>query len=297
MIINRSNLQTLTVGYSAAFRQGLGEAPPDWQQIAMTVPSSTSEEEYGWLDKMPGMREWIGDRVIKGITTSGYRIRNKDWEQTVEVERNDIEDDKYGVYSSYMTAMGVAAARHPNELVFGLLAAGFDTPCYDGQYFFDTDHPVLDANGVPQSVSNDGGGSGTAWYLLCLSQSVRPIIFQQRKALQFVSRDRIDDENVFMRKKFLYGADARYNVGYGFWQFAYGSKQPLDGAAYAAAYAMLEGQRGDYAAPLGLRPTHLLVPPSLRATALEILNAERNAAGATNVWRGTAQLIVSPWLS
>jgi phage major head subunit gpT-like protein len=296
MIINRSNLQTLTVGYQAAFQQGLGQAEPQWQQIAMTVPSTTAEEEYGWLDKLPGMREWLGDRVIKGITTSGYRIRNRDWEQTIAVERNDIEDDRYGLYGPMMAAMGEAAGAHPNELVFGLLGAGFATPCYDGQYFFDTDHPVLDADGVPQSVSNDGGGSGTAWYLLCLNRVVRPIIFQERNKIQFVARDRVDDEKVFMSKTFVYGADARYSVGYGFWQFAYGSKQTLDATAYAAAFTALEGMKGDYGRPLGQRPTHQLVPPGLRAAALELLNAERNAAGATNVWRGTTELIVSPWL-
>jgi phage major head subunit gpT-like protein len=55
--------------------------------------------------------------------------------------------------------------------------------------------------------------------------------------------------------------------------------------------------KGDHARPLGIRPTHLVVPPSLEGQALEILNAERDAAGATNVYKGTAQLIVCPWLA
>ena len=38
--------------------------------------------------------------------------------------------------------MGQAAVRHPEELVFGLLASGFAASCYDGQFFFDIDHPV-----------------------------------------------------------------------------------------------------------------------------------------------------------
>ena len=30
------------------------------------------------------------------------------------------------------------------------------------------------------------------------------------------------DDNVFMRKTFLYGADYSGNAGFGFWQMAYG---------------------------------------------------------------------------
>jgi phage major head subunit gpT-like protein len=44
-------------------------------------------------------------------------------------------------------------------------------------------------------------------------------------------------------------------------------------------------------------PRLLIVPPALEAAGLEILNAERDAAGATNVWRGTAELLVVPWLA
>ncbi len=35
------------------------------------------------------------------------------------------------------------------------------------------------------------------------------------------------DDNVFMKKQFLYGADSRGNAGFGFWQMAFGS----DGSA------------------------------------------------------------------
>ena len=54
---------------------------------------------------------------------------------------------------------------------------------------------------------------------------------------------------------------------------------------------------GDHGRPLGVMPTHLVVPPALREAGLEILNAERDAAGATNVWRGAATLLVVPWLA
>ena len=41
----------------------------------------------------------------------------------------------------------------------------------------------------------------------------------------------------------------------------------------------------------------LVVPPTLEKEALELINAERSAAGATNIYRGSAELLVSPWLA
>lgn len=59
---------------------------------------------------------------------------------------------------------------------------------------------------------------------------LKPLIYQRRKDFEFVAKDRITDDNVFNNKEFVYGADARSNVGFGFWQQAYGSKQTLSAA-------------------------------------------------------------------
>jgi len=292
MIINQSNLGRLFTGYSAAFQRGLGQADPQWNRVATRVPSTTREEKYAWLGQTPNLREWIGDRVIKSIEAHDYSIKNKSWESTIEVGR----DDTYGVYSPLFEEMGRSTAAHPNQLVFSLLGQGFATACYDGQYFFDTDHPVLDEDGKVTSVSNTGGGSGDAWFLIDDSRALKPILYQVRKDYNFVRQDREEDENVFMRKSFRYGVDGRSNVGFGFWQFAYGSKQTLDKTGYKAARTALMGMKGDYGRPLGLRPRLLVVPPALEEAGLELLNAERDAAGATNVYRGTAELLVCEWL-
>ncbi|RHW17195.1 hypothetical protein D1610_11640 [Sphingomonas gilva] len=297
MLINSGNLRTLGVGFNAAFKQGLGMAATQYGTVATVINSTTGKEEYGWLGKMPGMREWIGDRVINNIATHDYTIKNRDWEDTIAVDRNDIEDDTIGIYSPLFQEMGRGAEAHPDELVFGLLKAGFTTPCYDGQYYFDTDHPVLDADGNIISVANTDGGAGTPWFLIDDTRALKPVIFQKRKAPQWVALDRPDDENLFMRKKFVYGVDARYNVGFGFWQFAWGSKQTLNAANYATARASLMGMKGDYGRPLGLRPTKLVVPPSLESAALKIVNNELGAGGETNEWKGTAKVEVVPWLA
>ena len=297
MIVNSGNLRILGTGFNTAFKRGLGEAPSQRALIASTIQSTNSREEYGWLGKIKGMREWLGDRVLNSIATYDYAIKNKDWEDTVEVDRNDIEDDSIGIYSPMFEEMGRSTMAHPDELIWAALKAGFATNCYDGQFFFDTDHPVLDADGNPTSVANTDGGAGAAWFLVDTRRSIKPIIFQERKKPQFTPMDKLDDENVFMRKKFMYGVDARYNVGYGFWQFIWGSKQPLTPANYAIARAAMQNMKGDYFRPLGLMPDLLIVSPSLESDGRKIVNSEYGAAGVTNEWKGTATLEVVPWLA
>lgn len=291
MIVNQENLRGLTTGYSAAFNKAMSEVRTEHQKIATTVPSSTAENSYKWLGQLPGLREWIGEREIQHLDSYGYTIRNKKFERTLCVPRDDIEDDQYGIYTPLFASMGEAAGEHPDELVFGLLAAGFSEKCYDGKTFFAADHksgsktfsnkgtkkfnrdaylearaaimgltgdkdkPLnlvpdllvvspkyeMEAREVLMAEMIDGTSNvlrGTAellvstqlagtnedkWFLLCTKKFLKPIILQIRKKIKFTQLTRDDDLNVFMHDEFLYGADGRDNVGFGFWQMAWGS--------------------------------------------------------------------------
>lgn len=299
MIINKGNLTALFVAFKAAFAAGLRQAPSQYQSLVTVVPSSTSAEEYGWLGAFPNMREWLGDRVVNGMATHGYTIRNRSFEMTVGVPRPAIEDDQYGIYSPMMTEMGRAAAAHPDQLVFGLLKNGASTLCYDGQNFFDTDHPVLAADGSIATQSNwdNNSGSGTAWYLLDTSRALKPIIFQDRKRPNFVAKTGETDDNVFDRNEYVYGVDSRCNVGFGFWQLAYGSRKTLDETNLIAAYTAMTERLGDHGRPLGIKPTKLVVPPSLEFAARKLVNATTLANGADNVLKGLVEVEVSAWLA
>ncbi len=296
MQVTRGNLNTLFVAFNAAFRAGLGQAPSQYQRIATVVPSTTKANEYGWLGKLPGMREWIGDRVINGIAAHGYTIKNKSYELTVGVDRDDIEDDNIGIYSPMMQHMGESVGAQPDQLSFSLLKNGATTACYDGQNFFDTDHPVLDASGKPAVQSNiDTSGTGSTWYLLSTKAALKPIIFQSRKDPNFVSMDTETDEAVFTKKEFRYGADVRRNVGFGFWQMAYASNKDLTAENLQAAYTAFTERVGDYGRPLGLVPDLLVVRPNLKFAAAQILTAAQ-IAGTDNVMKGLVDVLDSPWL-
>ena len=298
MLVNAANLDALRVGFRSTFQGGLGQAPSQYLRVTTVVPSSTKEQKYGWLGKIPNVREWIGPRAIQNLAQHDYAIREKPWELTIAVDRDDIETDNLGIYAPMFQEMGMSAGSTWDQLCFALLKDGFDTPCYDGQNFFDTDHPVLDEDGQTiLTVSNSGGGSGTPWFLLDVSRALKPIILQRRRDFEFVAKTRLDDDHVFMNKEFIYGTDARANVGFGFWQFAYGSKQTLNATNYATARAAVSGMKGDHGRPLGLMPNLLVVPPALESAARKILNSEYAAGGETNEWKGTAELLIVPWLA
>ncbi|MDG4595483.1 MAG: Mu-like prophage major head subunit gpT family protein [Candidatus Contendobacter sp.] len=60
-----------------------------------------------------------------------------------------------------------------------------------------------------------------AWYLLDCTKPVRPFIYQERTAPTFVQQTGMDNDAVFNRRAYKYGAEARAAGGYAFWQLAY----------------------------------------------------------------------------
>ncbi|PWR17640.1 Mu-like prophage major head subunit gpT family protein [Zavarzinia aquatilis] len=298
MNIDAANLRSLYTGFSAAFQGGFAGVTPNYTRVATVVPSTTKSNEYGWLGDMPRIREWIGDRVVNDISTAGYTIKNKSFESTVGVDQDDIDDDNIGLYTPLFTELGRSSATFPDELVWPLLKAGFSTTCFDKQYFFDTDHPVLDADGATiNSVANTDGGAGAPWFLLDTSRALKPVIFQKRKEWRFTRMDNPNDEGVFSAKKIRYGIDSRCNVGFGFWQMAWGSKQTLDTTHFETAVAAMQSFKGDYGRPLGIQPDLLVVPPSLGAAAKNLLLAANLANGASNVNFKAVDMMVVPWLA
>lgn len=291
MIVNAASIEAVGKAYQTLFLEAYRDAQTDYPKVAMEVPSTTSETGYGWLGGFPRMSEWIGDRHIAALEAHDFTIKNKTWANGVEVKREQIEDDTYGTYAPMIQMIGKEAKEHPNELVFSLLKNGASQLCFDGQYFFDTDHPLADG-----TASNYGGGTGTAWFLLCTNWPIKPLIWQLRRQPEFTALDDLNQETVFKRSVFQYGADYRGNAGYGLWQLAYMSKQELNADNYAAARAAMGSLTNDSGRPLNLTPDLLVVPPSLEGNARALLLSQKNAAGADNPWYQTADLLKTAWL-
>jgi len=302
MMVTAASIQALQVGFKKHFQDAFSATRPtaDYTRVATVIQSSSKSETYGWLGKFPKMREWIGDRVIKDMAAEGYTIVNKDYEGTVGVDRNDIEDDNLAIYAPLFQEMGDSAAKQPDDLVFGLIAAGRTQTCYDGQYFFDTDHPSFDESGQAITVANvdaSGLAENPWWYLLDVTRPLKPMIYQERKAPEFVTKtDPKNSDSVFMSKQFLYGVDSRCNVGFGLWQMAYASNAALNGDSLDAAIKQMRSLRDSNGRPLGIRPSLLVVGPDLRSAANKTVKVMLGEGGASNANYNAVDVLDTDWV-
>lgn len=272
-----------------------------YRDICAIVTSEDAKETYDWLGEFPEMVEWIGDRVISDIKAFGYEIANQSFANGVAIKRTDIQDDKLGTYAPRFTRLGEQAARKPDYMTADLIKAGETALCYDGQYFFDTDHPVYanhDGTGAVTATSNLIAGGGQPWYLLDLSSTVaRPFIFQERQKVDLVLQDNMaTSTELFMRNNYVMGCDARWAAGYGFWQQAVCSKAALDGDSLDAAFDLMASFQGDGGRQLGITPTHLLVGRSNRAAANKTVKVMLGAGGASNANYEQVEVIYHPLL-
>lgn len=146
MIFNEQTAQrvvnALATSLKKVFDAAFEAAESQWDQVAMQVPSTGASNTYAWIDKFPKLRKWIGDKVVKQLSGHAYTIINDDFEATVEIDRNDIEDDNLGIYKPQTEMAGESSKQWADELVFTTLTNGFDEKCYDGKTFYATNHEV-----------------------------------------------------------------------------------------------------------------------------------------------------------
>jgi phage major head subunit gpT-like protein len=131
-----------TISWNTLFRQNLAEIPVYWDKIASEKTSETREEDYIWLDRLPQMRQWRGERQITNPSVRLQTITNDLFELTVGIKRTDIEDDRLGAYDSLVPEVARAAKIWPDLLIAAALQNGAMAPSFDGQHFFDAAHPV-----------------------------------------------------------------------------------------------------------------------------------------------------------
>jgi phage major head subunit gpT-like protein len=126
-----------------------------WPEIATLVPSDTEEQRHVWLSQLPELRKWIGERQVNNLRTRATSVRNEEFESTFAIPRAKFEDDKIGAYRPAVSMLAERSALWPDKLVIDALKAGTQVKTFDGQYFFDTDHPQdPDRPGVGTAQAN-----------------------------------------------------------------------------------------------------------------------------------------------
>ncbi|MAK91786.1 MAG: head protein [Oleibacter sp.] len=231
MIVNKTTLNSIFTNTKATFNKAFTAADSKWQLIAMRVPSTTSVEDYAWLSNFPKMRKWIGEKFVKSLAAHKYSLKNDPYEATVAVHKHQIADDQIGFIGPQAEGAGESAKQWPDELVFDAVNKGTEVVCHDGQYFFDTDHPV-----AKTMVSNK---------------------FSLPLAIGTL-------------------AEAQ--------------------ASYGVVRTAMQNQKDEENRPLNVIPGVLLVSANLQDTANVLMTADKLEDGKPNPYKGTAVVVMSPWL-
>lgn len=144
-IVTTAKSDAVSTALTRIMRTTIRNTSSLWPMVATRVPSTSDQETYGWLGDVPGMKEFLGDRIFQELRSMNYSVRNKSWEQSVGLDMEVVDDDRHGLYVPTAQRMSQKAARNPDKLLVNLMIAGESSLCYDGQYFFDTDHSEGDS--------------------------------------------------------------------------------------------------------------------------------------------------------
>lgn len=158
-----SNALLLEKGLRAEFLKAFnnGENPQDVMPIIMETTSNADSEKYGWLGEVPNMREWLDERRLSGLKDFNYSIPNKDYEATLKVNKNVMEDDQLGATKIRIRDLAARALTHPRKLLFDQIALGTTALGYDGVPFFSASHNESGSN-QDNIVTGTAGAGYTA---------------------------------------------------------------------------------------------------------------------------------------
>jgi phage major head subunit gpT-like protein len=289
MSLSTDRLDAMLTGMRALFETSYGELVKDskWKPLVLEVKSEAAMERYNWLGSVPAMHEWKDEREIRHLLGEEYTILNKNYSAAIEVDRNDLEDDKLGLLAPRIRQLAERAAAFPNKLVFSLLDVGDSAKTFDGTAFFADTRKIGDSANIDNKLTGSGVDSAdhirtdiaaavvamakyqddrgealelvpdtivcpvelaikmteaiqplttgvprpeaqyvknivastwltdaTDWYFVCTTSVLKPFIFQSRKEPEFAAVNRPDSHEVFMRRRALYGVDARWGIGF-----------------------------------------------------------------------------------
>ncbi len=102
--------------------------------------SDQASETYNFLRHVPAFREWVAGRQAKGLFGDGVTLTNAHYEATLEVALKDLRRDKTAQIEARIGDLVDRQVSHWASLLSILIANGPSTACYDGQFYFDTDH-------------------------------------------------------------------------------------------------------------------------------------------------------------
>jgi len=168
MIVKSDIPNLLLAGIKKEFMKELKMYEAEWKKVATLIKSGKSEETYSWLGGVPNLREWKDERITEALLEHDFSIKNLDWESTIAVSRNALDDEQYGQIGIRVRDLADKARRFWGQMIFTLLGqgnastgtglfAGKTINCYDGNPFFSALHSS-GSSGIQSNIA-----TGTAF--------------------------------------------------------------------------------------------------------------------------------------
>lgn len=160
--IRGSQLRALGKSARTEFMKRYGTYQPAYMDACMTLRNVDKESiRLDWLGSPPSMVEYKDEKKPQGLFEYNFSVDFKDYETTIEVDRRDVQFDATGSIMTRVRDMATVAQNYPGKYIRAMVVAGTAgtyATCYDGQFFFDTDH----SEGNSGTQSNDlAGASGS----------------------------------------------------------------------------------------------------------------------------------------
>lgn len=157
--IDQTLLADIFKAFSAKFNEAAngaaqrGKRDLTTEDLAMIVHSTGASTSHAWINQIPGMKKWVGERTIEQLTAGVINVVNEDYESTVSVPRNAIEDDSYHTFAAPIAAMGDAARELWLDLAVKALIA--NAAWADGNKFFCSGRKFGDTETTFTNASKD----------------------------------------------------------------------------------------------------------------------------------------------
>jgi len=133
----------LVVGARTGFLQGMRARQYPYLRVAMPVNLGARALDLVDLGAAPMPKNSKSGMTVQDMIEKSKTLTVEEWDITVWISRNAIEDDQTGSLERKVRSAGDNFLKHINKRVFQVLNGGDSAnygACYDGSDFFDNDH-------------------------------------------------------------------------------------------------------------------------------------------------------------
>lgn len=136
--INDATLQDLNKMLDAKWTAAFEAAPQSQlNALATMYTSTTASNNYAFMEALGGWSLWNGARQFKDVASQQFEVVNNDYECSMKMPKNQLEDDQIGMYVDIVPSMVQGWFKKQQELIFDVLTG--NPVAYDGVTLFKTD--------------------------------------------------------------------------------------------------------------------------------------------------------------